>query len=73
MELYPVGTKVRKISGKPFKSMRKANTVKAIEETVNPATGKRVMVYYFEEDESFVACDMCVKDCERNEYELKNK
>jgi hypothetical protein len=55
------GTKVRKVSGKPFKSQRWVNTVRGVEEITNPA-GKTVKAYVFDEDDSFVACDLCVED-----------
>lgn len=47
--------RVRKISGKPFKSKEKINTVKAI--TVNPYTG--LIAYSFLEDDSIVDLKQC--------------
>jgi hypothetical protein len=54
--------KVRKLSGKPFKSGRKINTVK--EETVNPNTGKPA--YTFDEDDSVVDQHICTEVCNTN-------
>ena len=47
--------KVKKISGKPFKSGNKINTVKG--ESVNPYTGKEA--YFFKEDDSIVDEEKC--------------
>lgn len=63
-EVYPIGTKVKKISGKPFKSTFKINTVKDIVDSpfkIDKNTGKPVLSYMFEEDESFVCCNRCIK------------
>jgi hypothetical protein len=46
---------VEKISGKPFKSTFKKNTVKDV--TINPHTGK--LAYTFIEDDSIVDAMMC--------------
>lgn len=52
-----IGKKVSKISGKPFKSKLKVNTVKAlIEVTIQD---KIFPAFLFEEDESFVTCRTC--------------
>lgn len=50
-----VGKKVRKRSGKPFKSRLKVNTVKA--HVQSPYTEEDA--YTFEEDDSIVNCCMC--------------
>ena len=47
--------KVRKRSGKPFKSGEKINTVKG--ETTNPNTGKPAYTFY--EDDSIVDQQIC--------------
>lgn len=49
--------KVRKISGKPFKSGSKINTVKG--ETINPNTN--LPAFVFEEDDSIVDKKICVE------------
>lgn len=49
--------KVIKISGKPFKSRLKTNTVKGI--VINPNTNKEA--YTFLEDDSVVDIDKCAK------------
>jgi len=51
-----IGKKVRKLSGKPFKSCLKVNTVKGI--IVHPQLPTR-MAYTFEEDDSYVSTVMC--------------
>jgi len=48
--------KVSKISGKPFKSTFKVNTVKAVVDHPN-LPGKKA--YTFEEDDSYVRVDQC--------------
>lgn len=48
--------KVRKKSGKPFKSRNKTNTVKGT--TTNPHTGKPAFIFF--EDDSVVDQDKCV-------------
>ena len=48
--------KVRKKSGKPFKSRLQINTVKG--EKINPYTGKPG--YTFEEDDSIVNQEVCI-------------
>lgn len=50
-----IGKKVEKISGKPFKSGNKINTVKGI--GINPNTGKEC--FLFNEDESLVDIRIC--------------
>lgn len=50
-----IGDKVRKKSGKPFKSTFKINTVKSI--TINPVTNKEA--FSFEEDDSIVNTEIC--------------
>ena len=51
----PIGTKVVKISGKPFKSSKKIATIKDL--TLNRFTGK--IAYEFEEDDSCVDAYQC--------------
>lgn len=56
-ELFGYGTRVRKISGKPFKSGLQFNTVKSVVDhphKINPETGKAVPAYTFFEDDSIV-------------------
>lgn len=50
-----IGKKVRKKSGKPFKSKLKVNTVKAV--IVHPYLGRDAFV--FEEDDSYVTAELC--------------
>jgi hypothetical protein len=50
-----IGKKVKKFSGKPFKSMFKTNTVKAV--VPHPVTGEES--FTFEEDESVVSVKTC--------------
>ena len=55
-----IGKKVSKISGKPFKSHEKVNTVKGT--MMHPALfdkGKTVLAFIFCEDDSYVRCDSC--------------
>ena len=62
--IYPVGTRVKKLSGKPFKSTYKVNTVKSIVESpykIDKTTGKGVLSYTFVEDDSIVSYKMCTK------------
>lgn len=54
--LNNIGKQVKKISGKPFQSGSKTNTVNSI--GLHPITGR--FVYTFEEDSSFVECKQCV-------------
>jgi hypothetical protein len=54
--LLPVGTKVKKISGKPFKSKKQINTVRDF--VIHPFTKRPA--YLFQEDDSFVECRQCV-------------
>lgn len=58
-----IGNMVYKISGKPFKSRLKINTIKGF------LFDKRFnkLAYTFNEDDSFVHCDKCLI-IERNEY-----
>lgn len=51
-----VGHTVRKLSNKPFKSKSKINTVKGV--VVHPQ--KNIPAFTFEEDDSYVACNICV-------------
>lgn len=50
-----VGKKVRKKSGKPFKSTYKVNTVKGV--IAHPILGREA--YVFEEDDSYVSAELC--------------
>ena len=52
----PVGTKVVKKSGKPFKSGLKQATVKGVVEHPHLIG---IDAYIFEEDDSYVRCDTC--------------
>ena len=49
------GKQVMKVSGKPFKSGQKTNTVKGL--IVHPAL--KVFAFTFEEDDSYVECRQC--------------
>lgn len=49
--------KVKKKSGKPFKSGLKVNTV--VNTIVNKKDPKRRVAYIFKEDNSIVNCDLC--------------
>ena len=49
--------KVKKKSGKPFKSGLKVNTV--VSTIVNKKDPKRRVAYIFKEDNSIVNCDLC--------------
>lgn len=54
---YACGTKVKKLSEKPFKSGLVYNTVKSVTEhpwKIDPATNKGVPAYTFFEDDSIV-------------------
>lgn len=51
-----IGEKVFKISGKPFKSGNKINTVKEV--VIHPVL-KNKLTYTFQEDESYVECHKC--------------
>lgn len=55
--ILEIGTKVVKLSGKPFKSTLKVNTVKGL--TNNPYTDK--ISYTFNEDDSSVECFRCTE------------
>ncbi len=62
--IYPVGTKVVKTSGKPFKSGLKYATVKDVVDhpyKIHPETNKGVQSYTFVEDDSIVECAACEK------------
>lgn len=50
------GKKVTKISGKPFKSTFKTNTVKDVIRSYRPNDKTDIPAFKFEEDESFVHC-----------------
>lgn len=56
-----IGKKVRKTSGKPFKSKLKENTVKDIglHEILSQKKGYQVFCFVFEEDNSYVSCSSC--------------
>lgn len=62
-EIYPIGTKVYKLSGKPFKSMFKVNTISGIVESPyrKDSTGKGLLCYTFLEDDSVVETIKCRK------------
>jgi hypothetical protein len=51
-----IGKKVEKVSGKPFKSTYKLNTVKDVFK--HPETG--YLCFTFEQDESYVECFRCI-------------
>ena len=56
-EIYACGTKVKKLSEKPFKSGLVYNTVKSVTEhpqKIDPETNKGVPAYIFFEDDSIV-------------------
>ena len=55
IELLPVGTKVVKPSGKPFKSRQKVNTIAGY--TIHPKLGNAC--YTFTEDDSYVEAWRC--------------
>ena len=62
--VYPVGTRVIKFSGKPFKSGLKVATIKEIVESpykIDKETGKPVVAYTFIEDDSIVSAYMVTK------------
>lgn len=67
--IYPIGTKVYKSSGKPFKSTFKINTIREIVEHPykKDKDGKGVPSYTFFEDDSIVEASMC------KTIELNNK
>lgn len=58
-----IGKKVKKLSGKPFKSHLKVNTIKGIDYMEVPSKDKKSTVkricYTFEEDDSMVSIEMC--------------
>lgn len=61
-KIFPIGTKVCKLSGKPFKSGNLVNTVTGIIDhpyKINPDTGKGVPAYTFKEDCSFMEAAGC--------------
>ncbi len=51
-----IGLKVKKPSGKPFKSGSKENTVKGV--VMHPVL-KNILAFTFEEDDSYVECRKC--------------
>lgn len=55
MTVRLIGFQVAKISGKPFKSKLKINTVRGY--LVHPITEREC--YIFEEDDSYVECKQC--------------
>lgn len=55
--IYPIGTKVYKISGNPFKSGFKVGTVTGV--VTNEQDPKKRPAYTFEEDDSIVNCELC--------------
>jgi hypothetical protein len=63
-ELLPIGTRVVKRSGRPFKSTFWINTIKGY--TNNPQTGRPA--YTFEEDDSNVECFRCIKEGKENTH-----
>jgi hypothetical protein len=56
-ELARPGQRVQKLSGKPFKSSEKVNTVKSV--TTNPQHPDNPPAYTFIEDDSVVGAAMC--------------
>jgi hypothetical protein len=63
-EIYSTGTRVRKLSGKPFKSGSLLNTVKTVTEhpnKIDPDTNTGVAAYTFLEDESIVEAAAVIK------------
>ncbi len=62
--------KVKKKSGKPFKSGKKIATVKGI--TVNRQDPKRRPAYTFYEDDSVVNIDTCEDAMEREYHRLSD-
>ena len=63
-EIYSTGTRVRKLSGKPFKSGFLFNTIKTVIEhpyKINPITNTGVPAYTFLEDESVVEAAAVIK------------
>lgn len=57
-DLSTIGKKVKKKSGKPFKSRLKENTVKGL--IIHPHfTSRPVIAYTFQEDDSFVSMEQC--------------
>lgn len=56
-EIYPVGTKVYKISGNPFKSGAKIATITGV--VINEQDPKKRQAYTFAEDDSIVNCELC--------------
>lgn len=60
--IYPEGTKVKKNSGKKFKSGELVNTVKSVVDHPNKIKdGIPVKGYTFYEDESIVECHICLE------------
>lgn len=62
--IYEPGTRVKKLTDKPFKSGYKVNTVKGVIDSpykINPDTGVGVPSYTFMEDESIVECAACIE------------
>lgn len=59
--IYPIGTKVCKKSGKPFKSLSDVNTISSIVEHPykKDYNGVGVPSYTFIEDDSIVEADIC--------------
>lgn len=51
-----IGLKVKKISGKPFKSGLKFNTISGT--GIHPKTKRAT--FLFEEDDSYVECKQCI-------------
>jgi hypothetical protein len=58
LSVLEVGTKVKKVSNKPFKSGNKVNTISGY--TTHPL--KKTLCYTFENDESFVEAVICVPE-----------
>lgn len=61
-KIFEVGTKVSKLSGKPFKSGFVVNTVKGVVEhpnKIDPETNTGVPAYTFFEDDSIVEAAAC--------------
>lgn len=56
IEEYYVNSKVKKFSGKPFKSTFKTNTVKCVVLGCRPEETQPIPAFKFEEDDSYVHC-----------------
>ena len=63
-----IGCKVHKLSKKPFKSKSKINTVKGV--VVHPQ--KDIPAFTFVEDDSYVACNICVMASESDVVQFQS-